>query len=801
VKRRVVLFAVLDATTVASGQWLERTFWLFDSFPDLDQANLVFENPVTHRIYLTGWNCDTLNVYDPGSGTKFGFFDTARYCADYVCCPSQHLIWLCSWSTDNALVAFDDRADTVIRMVEDVVDRPIVLAYVPGLEKLYVASDRDPLVVSCDAATGAVLDSISFPEDADFLVYDSLRNRLYVSGQDWDTCSTQVLDCMTDSVVAGISGATYMTDMVLHPGLDRLYCLCIQDTVERNVVRVVDLDSLAVRDSVLIPLSEDWHDGGRLMPDFDRDLLWAGYINIWGDEVDDPRDTIVAIDVAGDSIVAMVRLLGDFDPSCFAVNRTEGKLYLSSWNCEYLAVVGSDGSVDFVKTAPEASGVGWSPTYNQVYVVGENDTLYSYDGVGDTLVGLIDYFGLRPDWVWWYPAGSRLYVANSDGIGWLNDEDTLGKWTPMDLGSAVPLLGVYEERNRLYLQWESDTGNYIVAYDCSIDSVVAVTRAPGRLGRGLLLPGHGKMFMTWGDSVAVYNLDMDSVVASRYFTERRLMVYNPRADRVYCYRPVTSDIAVVNPEWETVIGNISVFEVDHLVVNERENELWVLTSNDTLFVADCSTNTVVDTVVPPHLGVDPGLFMVEENNKLYCLDDTMIWVVRCPTRTLSTIDLRDFHAKTGQCFLNRRNDKLYVSRDYRSSRIGLRAINCRWDSVVGSVEASVVRWAWDSVGNVMYGFNGKQVSVIKDDPSGIRGRHSRTSLSGRMRSPTLMRRTLALPGKQPATLLDVTGRKVTDLEPGPNNIRQLAPGVYFVSRPETEDGGPGTAVRKVVVQR
>ena len=44
-------------------------------------------------------------------------------------------------------------------------------------------------------------------------------------------------------------------------------------------------------------------------------------------------------------------------------------------------------------------------------------------------------------------------------------------------------------------------------------------------------------------------------------------------------------------------------------------------------------------------------------------------------------------------------------------------------------------------------------------------------------------------------LLDITGRKVLSLVPGPNDIRHLSPGVYFV---RTEDGEP---VRKVVVQR
>jgi hypothetical protein len=52
-----------------------------------------------------------------------------------------------------------------------------------------------------------------------------------------------------------------------------------------------------------------------------------------------------------------------------------------------------------------------------------------------------------------------------------------------------------------------------------------------------------------------------------------------------------------------------------------------------------------------------------------------------------------------------------------------------------------------------------------------------------------------------AELLDTAGRVVMSLQPGVNDIRNLAPGVYFVRRPETEDGRPRTAVRKVVVQK
>jgi hypothetical protein len=59
-------------------------------------------------------------------------------------------------------------------------------------------------------------------------------------------------------------------------------------------------------------------------------------------------------------------------------------------------------------------------------------------------------------------------------------------------------------------------------------------------------------------------------------------------------------------------------------------------------------------------------------------------------------------------------------------------------------------------------------------------------------------------GKRPrAALLDITGRKVADLCPGANDVRGLAPGVYFVRPAGTVPAGQGTVpIRaKVVVTR
>jgi hypothetical protein len=46
-----------------------------------------------------------------------------------------------------------------------------------------------------------------------------------------------------------------------------------------------------------------------------------------------------------------------------------------------------------------------------------------------------------------------------------------------------------------------------------------------------------------------------------------------------------------------------------------------------------------------------------------------------------------------------------------------------------------------------------------------------------------------------AELLDIAGRKVLDLVPGPNDIRRFAPGVYFVRL----DAGTARQVEKVIL--
>jgi hypothetical protein len=71
---------------------------------------------------------------------------------------------------------------------------------------------------------------------------------------------------------------------------------------------------------------------------------------------------------------------------------------------------------------------------------------------------------------------------------------------------------------------------------------------------------------------------------------------------------------------------------------------------------------------------------------------------------------------------------------------------------------------------------------------------------------TVVRDLLFLPGAsspepQAASLLDISGRKVMGLQPGANDVRALAPGVYFVREGEGSGEQGGAGIRKIVVAR
>jgi hypothetical protein len=124
----------------------------------------------------------------------------------------------------------------------------------------------------------------------------------------------------------------------------------------------------------------------------------------------------------------------------------------------------------------------------------------------------------------------------------------------------------------------------------------------------------------------------------------------------------------------------------------------------------------------------------------------------------------------------------------------------RFPSIVCEADSGVhVVWSDASSGNPdVYYLRGAMPGA------GVAGPRPSSRVSRPVPAATIIRGVLNLQPtfcnlRSEIILLSVDGRRVMDLKPGANDVRALAPGVYFVRGPETEDGRPDAAIRKVVV--
>ena len=174
------------------------------------------------------------------------------------------------------------------------------------------------------------------------------------------------------------------------------------------------------------------------------------------------------------------------------------------------------------------------------------------------------------------------------------------------------------------------------------------------------------------------------------------------------------------------------------------------------------------------------------------------------------------------------SNRLYLAITYPDSvhSRSITILDCNIDSIIASGvlanDGRIHDILLDPVRErtIVTGVNGTEVYVLRDTGCGITAERTK----GLDPSPgqTIVRGILPLPGTRDADLLDITGCRVMDLQPGENDISRLSPGVYFViEEVEPSDGtredaepriqgsqgsarglaGCASSARKIVVQR
>ena len=114
---------------------------------------------------------------------------------------------------------------------------------------------------------------------------------------------------------------------------------------------------------------------------------------------------------------------------------------------------------------------------------------------------------------------------------------------------------------------------------------------------------------------------------------------------------------------------------------------------------------------------------------------------------------------------------------------------------------SAVARGEDTVVTVAMAWIDSMAGVAEETPNAeVRMTNAATIVRGALFLPRDMTGLPGNPDRIPRpTLLDATGRRIMELMPGANDVRHLAPGVYFVRGPKTGDGRPRTEIHKIVV--
>jgi len=285
--------------------------------------------------------------------------------------------------------------------------------------------------------------------------------------------------------------------------------------------------------------------------------------------------------------------------------------------------------------------------------------------------------------------------------------------------------------------------------------------------------------------------------------------------RVYCATGYDAHVAVLDAEGDSTIASVPVGgPAQALSLNPDANLVYCATrDNDGVAVIDGMALRVVN-IIP--VGTDPAaLFYNERHNKLYCANgyysnDKTVTAIDCSTETpVATINVQ---VSPSALAYDSVGDRLYC---LGTSINYVAIVDCQRDIMVkllgvGSRPVAAA-CAFDFRRTYVASRYGSSLSVIRDSvtawveaPDGLPAitRPAPTIVHGMLYLPRDMTETAEVSDRVPRlSLLDISGRKVMDLVPGANDVRALAPGVYFVKEggERSEEGGAG--IRKVVVTR
>jgi YVTN family beta-propeller protein len=770
--------------SLSPGQYVETTIFLPDSTSGLTSVgSLVYHSP-THTIYVGG--------------------------------------------NDSFLVAVNAQTNSKLRKVA-VGGGPHVLCSDPPGNKVYCANNNATVTV-IDGATNQSVKTFSVGRNLTDLCYNGQEDKLYCGNA--NDSFVRVIDCAGDSVVARVPVSLGPGALCYNPQLNRIYCACSA----RDEVSVIDCSADTVVGTV-------WARGVE-----PQDICYDSATNCVY-TANSYSNTVSRIDCASDTLVRLVPV-GRVPVAIMA--GPPGKVYCANYHDSSVSVISGNG-VDTVRTCEYPRSLSYDPVNNKVYCASDSRALVTViDAATDTVLADVGTGSdPTPAALFYNPAGNNTYVACTNvevsAIGGVSD--TVEATIPFGACTPGPLC-YNATNNRLYCLDQGNDLLFVIDGDSS--RVLRTINTGGNPGNLAWSPASNKVYFTNGGTVSILDCSVDSIVATVEIDASPFAACCSDAGKVYFASLDHGSVTVVDGNGDSVravisvggqpwtlccdqtddkvyVGKFSASSVD--VIDSRCDSLVATiplpplndavmcwnTSHDVLFVGgagydslvliDCTSDKIIRRT--PVYSELSGVYSDTVSDKIYGVDywNGYLRIVQAATGEFhkhlyvgSVTALLD-NGKPGPA------NQLYCA---LHDAAGVKVVGTyKIDTVLCSIPvgAQPSALAWNPTHSWVYVSNSgsSSITVIRDT-FGVGVEESQPKASSHKQQVTVVRGVLVLgvdsrqnTGHR-AELLDAAGRRVMILHPGANDVRGLAPGVYFV-RLASGVKREASRVTKVVVTR
>jgi YVTN family beta-propeller protein len=801
-----VLLATCLLVVTASAQWLETTIYVPDSLCGLVPPSCLLHNPTNNTVYVGGGG-DCAIAIDASTNQKIARIPTGSSVSAMCHNPLNNKVYCATPGSSNVTV-IDAAANEVIATVP-VGDGPGALCWNPTGNKVYCANSDSDYVTVIDGVRDTVLATITVDGCPRALCYSSGNDKVYcivdrhtVPG--YDSIVT-VIDCAGDTVIATIVVGRSPQVLCYNPQDNKVYCANGTYGAFDTTVSVVD----CAGDTVLATIGVGMSYASALCYDPQDNKVYCA------------ASEMTAIDGAGDTVIARIDAVGS---GVLCYNPANNEVYCASGDRVTAIDCAADTIIAVVTGVTLPCAICCAPEVSTVYCAGgESSSGYwthyvgarvaVIDGTNNQILTLIDV-GDSPLAFCNSPQNDKVYCLGQLGSVTILDAATNQPLGVLRAGDSIPdiywplerALCANSQDNKLYCTNGGDESVTII--DCASDTVIATVPA----GRSNCLlcynPQRNKVYCAcnaffrrgYDTTMTVIDGTSNSVTATIPIgLAPRALCYNPENDEICC--SYGGGVAVIGGWADSVITRVPIGPTGDLCHNHLNNKVYCssLDSNNVV-VIDGVTDSVLAVVA---VGSQPGALCYNpENNKVYCTGAGLTVIDGAGDTVLTTVDV----GGDILCY-DSQNNSVYCA----NSGTGVVAvIGGAADSVVCTIGVGdgPVALCHNPLRNRVYVANRSSlnISVIRDTV-GVGILSPNVSTDGRHIRPTIVRAVLRIEDRgrrteDRAELLDAAGRKVLDLQPGSNDIRHIAPGVYFVREEGPRiQGSEGSSVRKVIVTR